>query len=175
MKSLDDAEALLTAPGQLFEMDEVEIRGVRTRVWKHAPPSLRSILEITRLHGDATFLVYEDDRMTFEQHFRQAAAFARRLTERHGVRKGDRVAIVMRNFPEWSVAFFGAAAIGAVGASQRLVDRLRAGIRPARQRREGAGRRRGASRPPRRCTARTRGRHRRRAEHRHAPGGRRGV
>jgi long-chain acyl-CoA synthetase len=114
MKSLDDAKALLTAPGQLFEVDEVEIRGIRTRVWKHAPPSLRSILEITRLHGDATFLVYEDDRMTFEQHFRQAAAFARRLTERHGVRKGDRVAIVMRNFPEWSVAFFGAAAIGAV-------------------------------------------------------------
>ncbi|MCW2944678.1 MAG: AMP-dependent synthetase and ligase [Actinoallomurus sp.] len=114
MKSLDEVKAALTAPGQLFEVDEAEIRGERTRVWKHAPPSLRAVLEITRLHGDAPFLVYEDERLTFEQHFRHAATFARRLTERYGVRKGDRVAIAMRNFPEWSVAFFGAAAIGAV-------------------------------------------------------------
>jgi long-chain acyl-CoA synthetase len=114
VRSLDEVKAALTAPGQLFEMDEVEIRGARTRVWKHAPPSLRSVLEITRLHGDTTFLVYEDERLTFEQHFRHAATFALRLTERYGVHKGDRVAIAMRNFPEWSVAFFGAAAIGAV-------------------------------------------------------------
>jgi long-chain acyl-CoA synthetase len=58
MKSLDDVRAELTVPGQLFEMDEIEIRGVRTRVWKHAPPSLRSVLEITRFHGEAPFIVY---------------------------------------------------------------------------------------------------------------------
>ena len=114
MPSLEEARAAVTAPGRLFEMDEVEIRGVPTRVWKNALPSLRSILEVTRLHGDATFLVYEDDRLTFEEHFRHAATFARRLVEDYGVRKGDRVAIAMRNFPEWSVAFFGAAAAGAV-------------------------------------------------------------
>ncbi|GAA4521836.1 class I adenylate-forming enzyme family protein [Actinoallomurus oryzae] len=114
MLSVEEARAMVTAPGQLFEMDEVEIRGVRTRVWKNALPSLRSLLEVTRLHGDATFLVYEDDRLTFEEHFLRAATFARRLTERYGVGKGDRVAIAMRNFPEWSVAFFGAAAAGAV-------------------------------------------------------------
>ncbi len=114
MKSLEDVKAALTAPGQLFEMDEAQIGGTRLRVWKHAPPSLRSILEITRFHGDATFMVYEDDRLSFEEHFLQAAAFARRLSERYGVRKGDRIAIAMRNFPEWSVAFFGAAAAGAV-------------------------------------------------------------
>jgi long-chain acyl-CoA synthetase len=114
MQSLNEVQAVLTAPGQLFELDEVEIRGTRTRVWKHAPPSLRSILEISRLHGDTTFLVYEDDRLTYEEHFRHAATFARRLAERYGVHKGDRVAIAMRNFPEWSIAFFGAAALGAV-------------------------------------------------------------
>ncbi|MCW2861863.1 MAG: AMP-dependent synthetase and ligase, partial [Actinoallomurus sp.] len=114
MQSLEEVRAVVTAPGQLFEMEEAEIHGVRTRVWKNALPSLRSLLEVTRLHGDATFLVYEDDRLTFEEHFRHAATFARRLAERYGVRKGDRVAIVMRNFPEWSVAFFGAAALGAV-------------------------------------------------------------
>ena len=114
MQSLEEVSALLTAPGQLFELDEAEVRGTRTRVWKHAPPSLRSILEISRLHGDATFLVYEDDRLTYEEHFRHAATFARNLAARYGVRKGDRVAIVARNLPEWSVAFFGAAVLGAV-------------------------------------------------------------
>jgi steroid-24-oyl-CoA synthetase len=114
MLSLEEARAALTAPGRLFEMDEAEIRGERTRVWKNALPSLRSLLEVTRLHGEATFLVYEDDRLTFEEHFVRAATFARRLTERYGVGKGDRVAIAMRNLPEWSVAFFGAAATGAV-------------------------------------------------------------
>src|SRR5690606_40176346 len=67
-----------------------------------------------RLHGDATFLVYEDDRLSFADHFARAAAFARFLADRCGVVKGDRVAIAMRNYPEWSVAFFGAAVAGAV-------------------------------------------------------------
>ncbi|MFD0690216.1 class I adenylate-forming enzyme family protein [Actinomadura fibrosa] len=114
MRSIAEVRAAMTAPGQLFEMDEVEIRGVRTRVWKNAPPTLRDVLEISRLHGDAPFLVYEDDRLSFAEHYAEAAAFARLLIGRYGVRKGDRVAIAMRNYPEWSVAFFGAAAAGAV-------------------------------------------------------------
>nr|WP_051300508.1 AMP-binding protein [Actinomadura rifamycini] len=104
----------MTAPGQPFEMDEIDIRGVRTRVWKHAPPTLRDVLEASRAHGDADFIVYEGDRLTFAGHYARAAAFARALVERYGVRKGDRVAIAMRNYPQWSVAFFGAAAAGAV-------------------------------------------------------------
>jgi long-chain acyl-CoA synthetase len=114
MKSFNEVKDQITAPGQLFEVGEAEIRGTRLRVWKHAPPSLRSILEITKLHGDKTFLVYEDDRLTYAEHFRHAATFAHRLAERYGVTKGDRVAIAMRNFPEWSVAFWAAAALGAV-------------------------------------------------------------
>jgi long-chain acyl-CoA synthetase len=112
--SLAEATAALTAPGQMFEIGEEVIRGIPTRVWKHAPPSLRAVLELSRAHGDKTFLVYEDERTTFEEHFRKAAAFARALAGRYGVRKGDRVAIAMRNFPEWSIAFFGAAAAGAI-------------------------------------------------------------
>ena len=124
MKSVEEVRAALTAPGQLFEMDEVEIRGVRTRVWKHAPPTLRAVLELSRFHGDKPFLVYEDERLTFEEHFRHVAAFARRLAERYGVRKGDRVAIAMRNFPEWSIAFFGAAGRCASSLLARTVYRF---------------------------------------------------
>jgi long-chain acyl-CoA synthetase len=98
----------------MFEVGEELVDGRPTKVWKNCPPSLRSILELSRLHGEKTFLVYEDERMTFEEHFIEAAAFARALAERYGVAVGDRVAIAMRNFPEWVIAFWAAAAVGAV-------------------------------------------------------------
>jgi long-chain acyl-CoA synthetase len=112
--SIAEAVAALTAPGAPFEMEEKEIRGIRMRVWKNAPPSLRAVLEGSRAHGDPPFLVYEDERLSFAEHYRRCAALARALVERFGIRKGDRVAIAMRNFPEWSVAFWAAAAAGAI-------------------------------------------------------------
>jgi long-chain acyl-CoA synthetase len=112
--SLADATATLTAPGQMFEIAEEVIRGVPTRVWKHAPPTLRAVLELSRGHGAATYLVYEDERSTYEEHFRAAAALTGTLIDDYGVRKGDRVAIAMRNFPEWVLSFWAAASAGAV-------------------------------------------------------------
>ena len=104
----------LTASPSMFEMEEADVFGNRLRVWKHAPTSLRVILEASRARGDAPFIVYEDETLTFEEHFRAAAHLATRLIERYGVEKGDRVAIIMRNFPEWSIAFWAAAAAGAI-------------------------------------------------------------
>ncbi len=112
--SIADVTAALTAPGQLFEMEEVVIEGRPTRTWKNAPPSLRAVLDGSRAHGAADFLVYEDDHLSFEEHFGAAATLAHRLVDEYGVRPGDRVAIAMRNFPEWSIAFWAAASINAV-------------------------------------------------------------
>jgi long-chain acyl-CoA synthetase len=112
--TIAEANAQLTAPGQMFEMEEVDIFGVPTRVWKNCPSSLRDVLELSRLQGDKDFIVYEDERTTFEEHYRQAATMARVLRDRFGVTKGDRVAIIMRNLPEWVVAFWAAAAAGAI-------------------------------------------------------------
>ncbi len=119
-RPLSEVEAELTAPGQFFEMEEVEIRGIPTRTWKNAPRALVDVLDQSRAHGIAEFLVYADgdgrdmDRVDFATHFRLAATFATRLRDDYGVRPGDRVAIAMRNYPEWVVAFWGAAAAGAV-------------------------------------------------------------
>ncbi|MFG1878295.1 class I adenylate-forming enzyme family protein [Sphaerisporangium sp. NPDC049003] len=110
----DQVQAQLTGPGQLFEMDEVEIRGTKLRTWKHAPTTFRALLENSRFHGDKVFLVYEDERITYEEHYRRAATLARRLVEDYGVSKGDRVAIAMRNYPEWVVAFSATLATGAI-------------------------------------------------------------
>jgi long-chain acyl-CoA synthetase len=112
--SIQETHDALTAPGQMFETEEVEIRGVPTRVWKHAPENLPQILLLSSGYGDRDFLVYEDDRWTFDEHFRRAAHLAHVLRDEYGVRKGDRVAVAMRNFPEWPVAFFAASAAGAI-------------------------------------------------------------
>ncbi|MBX3627323.1 MAG: acyl--CoA ligase [Rhizobacter sp.] len=111
--SLAEAHALMTAPGTQFEIEEITIRGVPTRVWKNAPATLRDLFLAGRAHGGKTFLVYEDDRATFESFSRAALAIAHALL-RDGVKKGDRVAVAMRNLPEWPAAFFGAALTGAI-------------------------------------------------------------
>ena len=114
LPTMAEATASLTAPGQGFEMETLTIRGVPTRTWKKAPSTLRSVLEMSTLHGDQTFLVYEDERITFAEHFRAAAGLAHTLIDRFGIRPGDRVAIAMRNLPEWVTAFWAAIAAGAV-------------------------------------------------------------
>ena len=112
--SVAEATDQLLGPGQMFEVGEELIDGRPTRVWRHCPPSLRSVLELSQAHGDATFLVYEGERLSFADHFAEAAAFAHVLAKRYRVCRGDRVAIAMRNYPEWVVAFWAAAALGAV-------------------------------------------------------------
>ncbi len=111
--SIADAHAALTAPGMPGEMEEVLIHGVKTRVWKNLPPSLRSVVEAGRAHGEKVFLVYEDERVTFEAFHRAVAALAIQLAA-DGVGKGDRVAVIMRNLPEWPVAFYAAVSLGAI-------------------------------------------------------------
>ncbi|WP_276968658.1 AMP-binding protein, partial [Metallibacterium scheffleri] len=95
-------------------MDQLTIRGIPTRTWKNAPATLRTVLELSALHGDKDFLVYEDERVTFAEHFRIVAALGHALAERYGIAAGDRVAIAMRNLPEWVMAFWAAISVGAV-------------------------------------------------------------
>jgi acyl-CoA synthetase (AMP-forming)/AMP-acid ligase II len=111
--SLKEVDALLTAPGSRLEMDEIQIRGVATRIWKNAPPSLAFLARLSRTHGERPFTVYEDERVSFDASFRATAALAVELARR-GIGKGDRVAIAMANLPEWPVAFFAIASLGAI-------------------------------------------------------------
>ncbi len=112
--SIEETHRALTAPGGLFEVEEREIRGIHTRTWKSAPPTVRSLFELSRGHGERSFLVYENDRMTFEEHYRAVVSLANVLVDRYEIRNGDRVAIAMRNFPEWPIVFWAAVSVGAV-------------------------------------------------------------
>ena len=111
--SIADAHALLGAPGSPLEIEEVTVRGVTMKAWKNSPPSLRSVVEAGRAHGERIFLVYEDERVSFEAFHRAVANLAKEFAAQ-GVTKGDRVAIVMRNLPEWVVAFYAGACLGAI-------------------------------------------------------------
>ncbi len=113
LRSRDEVQAMLCAPGQPFEMEMVDIEGVATRVWKNAHPSLAALAQHARGHGDGEFLIFEDERVTYANWYRAVAALAVEL-QKMGVAKGDRVSLAMRNLPEWPVIFFAAASIGAI-------------------------------------------------------------
>jgi len=115
--SYADAMAAVTAPGERFETEQMEIRGATVTVFRNAPPSLREIVATTRARGDGIFLVYEDERWTFRQFADQVDALAAALADRYGIAKGDRVAIGMRNYPEWVVAFAAITSLGAISVS----------------------------------------------------------
>jgi long-chain acyl-CoA synthetase len=113
----DEAVAALTAPGQPFETARRVIDGIEQTVFVNAPPSLRELFATCRARGDATFLVYEDERWGFDRFVAEVDALAATLVTEFGVAPGDRVAIAMRNLPEWVVSFGAAVSIGAVSVS----------------------------------------------------------
>ena len=108
------AAAPMTGAGELFAVVEVDIDGTRLRVFSNAPPSLSAIWELSAGHGDATYLVYGDERFSYARTHEVVEVLARSLANTFGVRPRDRVAIAMRNYPEWVLAFWAAARLGAV-------------------------------------------------------------
>ncbi|HUP87430.1 MAG TPA: class I adenylate-forming enzyme family protein [Acidimicrobiales bacterium] len=115
--SYEEAAAAVTAAGERFEMEEIDVFGSPTRVFKNAPGSLREIFDTARGRGDDTFLVYEDERWSFVGVMAAVDGLAAALVDRYGVAKGDRVSIGMRNYPEWVIAFAAITSIGAVSVS----------------------------------------------------------
>jgi len=98
----------------MFAVGEATIRGNLYRVFRNAPPSLVGLFMFGATHGEKDFLVYEDERVTFVELWRRSCRLANALRNELGVQKGDRVAIAMRNYPEWCVAYCAIIAAGAV-------------------------------------------------------------
>ena len=114
----DEAVAGLTAPGAEFELVTETIGGVEYTVFRNLPTSLRDIYDQARRdHGDKDFLVFDDTRLTYSEAHARAAAIAHQLIHRYGVEKGERVAIGMRNCPEWAIAFMAITSCGAIAVS----------------------------------------------------------
>lgn len=111
------AEALsqLTARGEDYELVERQLFGQTIRAFAHAPDNLGQLFANAR--SEATFLVYENERLTFEETWQRASSLATALREKYGLVHGDRVAISMRNYPEWVIAFMASTSIGCVAVA----------------------------------------------------------
>lgn len=108
MSIVDPVFAQVTAAGSPFEIGERD--GVRQFV--NAPADLGALIDAARRHGDKTFIVEDDRRLTFEQAFQ----WRDRLVPMLGIQRGDRVAICMRNRTEWIIAYMAAVKAGGVPA-----------------------------------------------------------
>lgn len=104
----------LTGPGGRFEMGVEDVLGVPLPVMVNRDRSLGTVVERSAAYGDRDYLVTENRRMSYAEHAAAVAAFATALRDDHGVGKGDRVAILAANTPEWLVAFWAAQTLGAI-------------------------------------------------------------
>jgi long-chain acyl-CoA synthetase len=111
----------VTAPGQPHELQTRDVAGLRQRVYVNAPLTLRDLYR--EAISDNTFLVYDDQRLSYAEGWSLAGRIAHVLANDYGVGKGDRVAISMRNYPEWILAFKAATGLGAIAVAMNSLWR----------------------------------------------------
>lgn len=86
--------------------------GIKT--FASAPETLLEAIQAGRKHGDLPFLKWEAQRYTFSEFFDAADKLTIALQRTSRIQPGDRVAIAMRNRPEWMIAFVAAVQAGGV-------------------------------------------------------------
>jgi len=116
VRSYSEAVADVSAAGQPFEVVEVKRDGYTVREFKNSPATVRQFFDLAR-GIEGTFLVYEDEEWSFVDVMAEVDALAHALVHHFGVKKGDRVGIAMRNYPEWVISFAAILSIGAVTVS----------------------------------------------------------
>lgn len=105
---LEAAYNLITGPGGPIQVGSIERFGRDLPFITNAPTNLGDyVAYFAAQHGDATFLVEGDERLSFAQVYAAARRVAAGLVEGYGVQRGDRVGIAMRNANAWCVAYVG--------------------------------------------------------------------
>jgi len=107
-------EKALCAPGSHFEIVPGKVMGTDIPVFKNCFPNLRAMLQMSAHFGDKIYIVYEGRRISYAEHLKAVASVAKALAEKYGVKKGDRVAILGSNKPEWIMTFWAAVSLGAI-------------------------------------------------------------
>ncbi|MGL3823560.1 class I adenylate-forming enzyme family protein [Sphingopyxis sp. R3-92] len=105
---LEAAFNLISGPGGPIQIGSVERFGRQMPFITNAPTNLADYIAFFAMqHGDATFLVEGDERLSFKQAYMAARQVAAGLIDGHGVQRGDRVAIAMRNANAWCITYMG--------------------------------------------------------------------
>lgn len=113
MTGREAVKLLVTEPSP-FAATRERIDGVEFPVFVHGPRTLPTLFSMSSRHKDADFLVYEDERFTFGQVHQRVANLSHALVHELGVKKGDRVVLAMRNYPEWCFSYMAVTSVGAV-------------------------------------------------------------
>ena len=117
-ESFRRAEAMLLAAGAHFELENIDSPFGPLPAFKNRPHSLVQILEQARGFGDREALVYDDGqdclRWSFTEFLVRIDRFAAVLRDEFGIAKGDRVAILAPNRPEWLLAFWATVRLGGI-------------------------------------------------------------
>ena len=108
---LAQARDELTGPGGAFEIAHVNVNGIPVRAYRHALPDVRALWQSTHAFADRTYLVYGEERLTYRQAHARVDAIAAWLAAQ-GIMPGDRVAIAMRNYPEWMLIYWACVSSG---------------------------------------------------------------
>ncbi len=111
---LQESAGQLMQAGMPYEIEQRTIDGFDYRVFKHAANTFKELIDKGRAHGENSFIVYEDENYSFNEFFQQVDAIGHQLVNRYGVNKGDRIAIAMRNYPEWMMVYAAVVSLGAV-------------------------------------------------------------
>lgn len=115
----DEALALLTDPGGPYELQITTGVHGPLKVFATGSATLRELY--TDTISDQTFIVYEHERLTFAEAYAASAKIGHILINDLGVSHGDRVAISMRNYPEWMLAFAAITSIGAIAVAMNAL------------------------------------------------------
>jgi len=110
----DQAIALLSVPSSPYALEHRLIDGNELTVFAHAPRSLAELYAWSTIHDQRTMMIYEDERYSVAEVRQRSNNLAHHLRNTLGIGKGDRVALAMRNYPEWCFTYAAVTAIGAV-------------------------------------------------------------
>ncbi len=114
VEKLRESAAQLMQPGLPYEIENRTFDGIDYRTFKNTAATFKELLDKARAHGDVSFIVYEDENYSFNDFFAQADAIGYQLAKRYGIVKGDRIAIAMRNYPEWMMVYVAVVSLGAI-------------------------------------------------------------
>jgi len=112
--TMADIRAQLTAPGAPFEVVAGDVDGVPMKLYNSRFPHLGVVAQFAAAHGDKEFIVHGKRRISFADFVATSNSVANHLRDDAGVAKGDRVAVLSQNNPEWCLSFWGTVDIGAV-------------------------------------------------------------
>ena len=113
-KEIEDIVGDLCTKNGEFPTTSISLNGYNYKAFDWGPKTLYEYFKLYEDHADKDMVVFEKERWTFVEAYKESSAFANVLLNEFNIKKGDRVAIASRNYPEWIFSFIAITSIGAI-------------------------------------------------------------